>query len=525
MDKDTKKSSMPARSVKWVALATYAIALLCLLAGLLVPLAPVPLKGNFGVSNMLIMQAFAALGAFGLKLPFAPDTFVYSYAADVKLFGVIPAFDLGAVLVLLYVLVCVIALVGLIPVAASNKFKRTAIKAASFIEILGAIAAGLLIIVQLGQFATGTGSWSSWAYAPVIACGGCVLMLIIQGFADKKGSGVCKFILLLLSVAAVFSALFASIAQSALGGVLGKLPPVIGDYSLYSNNGTAVFGVSLISALFTGNFNSIFTGAILEKVLTGAVLALSILVVINAVLDLMGLGKTTKLYMLVANIIRYVLQLILVVLFVAFTFIVKSASLGFFGYVLAVVALLQFIINLVRLLIFSSKKKKAARQKSKTTATVVAGDAVAENADEAEAKRDRKAEKRAAKEAKKAEKAAAKAAKNQPVEETAAEETETAAAEAAPIVQKNDDPTVYVVEPTYEGPVDDFIKKLTNAERIEFAYCFIEKNLILPNVPEYVVGGNNQKFFASVFIYWARISNRVSDGLMNKLYEQGNIMN
>lgn len=101
MGKDTKKSSMPARSVKWVALATYAIALLCLLAGLLVPLAPVPLKGNFGVSNMLIMQAFAALGTFGLKLPFAPDTFVYSYAADVKLFGVIPAFDLGAVLVLL----------------------------------------------------------------------------------------------------------------------------------------------------------------------------------------------------------------------------------------------------------------------------------------------------------------------------------------------------------------------------------------------------------------------------------------
>ena len=44
-------------------------------------------------------------------------------------------------------------------------------------------------------------------------------------------------------------------------------------------------------------------------------------------------------------------------------------------------------------------------------------------------------------------------------------------------------------------------------------------------MPEYVVGGNNQKFFASVFIYWARISNRVSDGLMNKLYEQGNIMN
>lgn len=158
MGKDTKRSSKPA---KWVALATYAIAVLCLLAGLLVPLAPValkPLKDAFTVNNMLIMQAFAALGTFGLNLPFAPDTFVYSYADGVKLFGVIPAFDLGAVLVLLYVLVCVIALIGLIPVIASNRYKATALKTASFIEALGAVVAGLFLLVQLGQFAT------AWAY-------------------------------------------------------------------------------------------------------------------------------------------------------------------------------------------------------------------------------------------------------------------------------------------------------------------------------------------------------------------------
>ena len=151
MGKDIKKSSKPA---KWVALATYAIALLCLLAGLLVPLAPVslsPLKEAFKVDNMLIMQAFAALGAFGVKIPFAPDTFVYSYAKDVKLFGAIPAFDLGAVLVLLYVLVCVVAIVGLIPVIASNRYKRTALRTASFVEGLGAVVAGLFVLIQLGQ--------------------------------------------------------------------------------------------------------------------------------------------------------------------------------------------------------------------------------------------------------------------------------------------------------------------------------------------------------------------------------------
>lgn len=522
MGKDIKKSSKPA---KWVALATYAIALLCLLAGLLVPLAPVslsPLKEAFTADNMLIMQAFAALGTFGLKIPFAPDTFVYSYAKDVKLFGAIPAFDLGAVLVLLYVLVCVIALIGLIPVIASNRYKRTALRTASFVEGLGVIAAGLMVLVQLGQFAVGANYWNNWAFAPVIALGGCVLMLIIQSFAYKKGSGVIKFVLMLLSVVAVFSALFANVAKAQLDTVVGKLPAVIGDYSLY-NNGEAVFGASLISALFTGAFDAVFTGAVLEKVLAGVALALSLLVVINAVLDVLGLGKTTKLYMLVINIVRYVLELIAVILFVVFTFVIKDVTLGFFGYVLAIVALLQFIINLIRLLVFIPKKKKAAKTAGKTNTVAVAetSDGGAEEA--TEEKVDKKAAKRAAKEAKKAEKEAKKNAAQ--VVETETEETETAAAEATPIIQKNTDPSVYVVEPTYNGPVDEFIKTLTNAERIEFAYCFIEKNLILPNVPEYIVGGNNKKFFASVFIYWARLSSRVSDGLMNKLYEQGNIMN
>lgn len=523
MGKDIKKSSKPA---KWVALATYAIALLCLLAGLLVPLAPVslsPLKDAFKVENMLVMQAFAALGTFGLKIPFAPDTFVYSYAKDVKLFGAIPAFDLGAVLVLLYVLVCVFALIGLIPVIASNRYKRTALRTASFVEGLGAVVAGLFVLVQLGQFAVGANYWNNWAFAPVIALGGCTLMLLIQSIAYKKGSGVIKFILLLLSLVAVFSALFASVASDKLSTVVGKLPAFIKDYSLY-NNGEAVFGATLISALFTGNFGTIFSGAILDKVLAGVVLALGLLVVINAVLDLIGLGKTTKLYMLIANIVRYVLELIAVILFVVFTFVIKGVTLGFFGYVLALVALLQFIINLIRLLVFIPKKKKAAAKNKKTAAVAVAGTAGNENTEAAtEEKIDKKAAKRAAKEAKKAEKEAKKNAAR--AAEAEVEETETAATEATPIVQKNADPSVYVVEPTYDGPVDEFIKTLTNAERIEFAYCFIEKNLILPNVPEYVVGGNNKKFFASVFIYWARISSRVSDGLMNKLYEQGNIMN
>jgi len=514
MGKDVKKPA------KWVALVTYAIALLCLLAGLLVPLAPVSLKGNFVANNMLIMQAFAALGAFGLNIPFAPDTFVYSYAGDVKLFGAIPAFDIGAVLVLLYVLVCVAALIGLIPVIASKKHSPTALKTASVIEVLGAIVAGLLVLVQLGQFAVGVSSWQSWAFAPVIAFGGCVLMLFIQSVAYRKGSGVIKFILLLLSVVAVFSAVFANVANAQLGKITGNLPAFLKDYSLYSGADGAVFGANILSALFAGSFGTLLSAAAgLEKALLIIVLVLSLLVIINAVLDLMGLGKTTKKFMLIANLVRYILELVLVILFIVFALVLKNKgiTLGVFGYVLALAALLQFIINLIRLLTFKPAKKRKPAEKPVTSETETEEEPVV----------DKKAQKRAAKEAKKAEKAAKKSAVAEPVEETPAETEETAAAEAevAPIVQKNTDPTVYNVEPMYNGPVDDFIKKLTNAERIEFAYCFLEKNIVLPNVPDYIVGGNNSKFFASVFIYYARIHDRVSDGLMNKLYEQGNMMN
>lgn len=518
MGKDIKKSNKPA---KWAALATYVIALLCLLAGLLVPLAPLPLKGNFGLDNMLIMQAFAAIGTFGLKIPFAPAEFVYSYASDVKLFGVIPAFDLGAALVLLYVLVCVIALIGLIPVIASNRNSRTALRTACFVEILGAVAASLFVLIQLGQITVGATAWKAWAFAPVIALGGCVLTLFIQSVAYRKGSGIIKFFLLLLSSAAVLFTVF-NILEQQLGGIIGKLPAFINNYSLYTTANGAVFGASLISDLFVGSFSTMFTGALLEKILTGVTLALSLFVVINFILDLMGLGKTTNKFMLIANLVRYILQLILVVVLVVFTFVIKDVTLGFFGYVLAVIALLQFIINLIRLIAYkpAKKTKKAAKpavKEENAEAKETDGEAAAVVVKEE--KVDKKAEKRAAKEAKKAEKEAAKKAKNGVVEDE-----ETAAAESTPIVQKNPDPSVYTVEPIYDGPIDEFIKKLTNSERIEFAHCFLEKNLVLPNVPDYVVGGNNGKFFSSVFIYYARICDRVSHGLINKLYEQGNIM-
>ncbi|HBN12194.1 MAG TPA: hypothetical protein DD415_01105 [Clostridiales bacterium] len=91
--------------------------------------------------------------------------------------------------------------------------------------------------------------------------------------------------------------------------------------------------------------------------------------------------------------------------------------------------------------------------------------------------------------------------------------------------QNNVETRIYTINTIYGGPSDDFLKKLTNDEKIEFARTFIEKsNGVIGNIPDYVIGGNNKKFFSSVFIYLGRIRGMISDGLLNKMYKELNMM-
>ncbi len=83
---------------------------------------------------------------------------------------------------------------------------------------------------------------------------------------------------------------------------------------------------------------------------------------------------------------------------------------------------------------------------------------------------------------------------------------------------------VYKVNTVYQGPTDEFLRKLTNDEKIEFAMIFIEKSKgEIGRVPEYAIGGDNRKFFSSVFIYLGRIRGIISDGLLNKMYKEINM--
>ena len=87
------------------------------------------------------------------------------------------------------------------------------------------------------------------------------------------------------------------------------------------------------------------------------------------------------------------------------------------------------------------------------------------------------------------------------------------------------EPQVYTIDTIYAGPTDDFIHKLSNDERIEFAKTFIEKvRGNLGTIPDYVVGGNNKKFFSGVFIYLGRIRGMISDSLLNKMFKELNLL-
>ena len=85
---------------------------------------------------------------------------------------------------------------------------------------------------------------------------------------------------------------------------------------------------------------------------------------------------------------------------------------------------------------------------------------------------------------------------------------------------------VYTAKEVYHGPTDSFIARLTDSEKIEFAKLFLEKiNGPYANIPDYVIGGDNKEFFSSLFIYLGKFRPLISDGLMNKIYEELNLLN
>lgn len=67
---------------------------------------------------------------------------------------------------------------------------------------------------------------------------------------------------------------------------------------------------------------------------------------------------------------------------------------------------------------------------------------------------------------------------------------------------------------------DPFIAILNGDERNQFTELFILKcKGVMPEIPDYQVGGDNKEFFRKVFIYLGQYRDRIPDGLLAKIYQ------
>ncbi|MBQ8308513.1 MAG: hypothetical protein IJX96_01635 [Clostridia bacterium] len=67
---------------------------------------------------------------------------------------------------------------------------------------------------------------------------------------------------------------------------------------------------------------------------------------------------------------------------------------------------------------------------------------------------------------------------------------------------------------------DPFIALLNNEERNQFTELFILKYKgVMPEIPDYQVGGDNKDFFRKLFIYLGQYRDRIPDSLLAKIYQ------
>ena len=526
------KKDSAKRPNKVAALVTYIIALIALLLGLFLPWGPYPAAEGAGVMDaswaFQLPQALKAAVPIEAVANLIGDVgSAFTYSLPITLNGLIPTselmpfgYDLGALFTLLYALVVLAGIIALIPAIVSTASKKSkknvALNAASFIEVLAFLFVSFFVLVQLSTFTLGTGGEGyQWSWPLLGAFGGTFLMMVIQSLIYKKGSGVFKFILLLLSSLALMFAVYDVSAiipqlEEPLSQLIGKTEGLF-DGKLYNLNDASMIGIVPVLLLFCGGKDAITTAlnamSVLEQTLFICTLILALLAIINFLLDAMGLCKTTKRYMLVSNLIRYVLEFVAVALVIVLPFFMKNdageqiAVTGLMSLVIAVLALVALILNIIRLVRFDKKNKKA----KKAAKTVVAGTGAV----------------------------AGGTAKGlpAPAAATPAETYEdkpyvyTPPVYAAKEEKKTDgEPEVY--SPVlYNGPTDEFINTLSNEQKIEFSRVFLERqNGNLTFIPDYVVSSKNTKFFNNVFIYFARLRSLVSNGLLNKMYEYCNLM-
>lgn len=471
---------------KMPALITYIIAVVFLIAGLTLPIGTGTFTGggvNFG--NMPLMQLTGALAALGMikTLPFgSPLSPAFSFTVNMS--GI--ALDVGAILLWLYALVTLVCVIILVPLCITKKTNGAVRKVAAVLED---IAVTTLILLCSVSFAAPVAEWNLTVFAALAIT---VVMLIVTGIIYLRGPAILKTCTFLLSAVAVCFAVANPYNNiPAFGNAIGNLAaamqgghPFETSAGLYSLNGTVYFGSTLFKTALIDP--SALSYNISSAILNYSALSLAALVLLNLLLNLFGINKRTNMFMVVCNLIRYILALVLLIV-IYITVLTTTGSYGLGLYLLTLLALAQFTIALIRFL----RHRKAAK-------LIKLAEEHDEDADHPDTDDEYAFED-----------------ETKPVDPPKPPQD----APQAPVVETKN--VVYTVNTIYNGPSDSFIRKLTNEEKVEFARVFLERSVgNLTMIPDYVVGGDNSAFFSSLFIYLPHVRSTVTEGLMAKFYEE-----
>lgn len=549
--KEKKKN----KTRKVIATTTYFIALLCLLAGLFVPL--FNCVDGVEMPERMMFRYLPSMfnGIFGKEvIKISGDYFLPFHFIDGK-------FDFMSLVGVLYAIVCVIALIMLIPVLLGSKKKNTSARCALGVEVL-AMLVTLTYIAYKAYFLVSEHVLEWTDYNFLIAFGGVLLMAIIQTVSSKGGIGVSKVIGLVLTVIAVIAlldiTLFIPKLADPLGDKAGLLILNVGEGeaagAMLGTTGIAM----LLDAKGTGeNFKLLFelykadkklgVNFLLEIFVEVFVIAIVLLTVVNLVFDVIGLS-TGKKYKKDRSpckngasntfaLVRYILTFLFALTIILIAFLAKDFQykVGIYLWVFAGILLVSIINAAVRTAVDNARYKKGAlAPTAEAQQRMVLSDPAfaAQPLPVAEEFEEPVQEAEAAYEP-------LPVVDDTPAYEPLPVVDDAPAYEPLPVVQAEEE-TAPVVEPLsapleqpeepeevtrtvyiYGGATDEFMDTLTDNEKVEFVELFLKKSKGTVNgVPDYQIDGDNSDFFPAVFVHINRYRNIVSDALMTKMYKQ-----
>ena len=478
-----------------------------------------PVCNGKGLRFMDLPDAFCT--TFGIADPNLGDALSRKY--PINFFGATKGFDMMALVVTLYGLITAVGVIMLIPVLAAKSNKKTANACAYFVEVVAAVILFVFTVMEIQLYLDKVGgnvtTEFKWDYGVIgIAFGGTLLMLIIQSLGYKKGSGFMKLVTFILGAAGVlclFSipTLFSLKSNTVFDGKL--FITMFADYNGITTLDALIengLGKATIANPFSLEFMFGSTD-VMAKVAFVCIGAGVLMALVNFALDIMAIGASTKKGTLAIDVIRYLIEALLLILAVIMVFVLNNKGLrpGLLMYVLLAIAVVQLIIASIRCAVYQPVMKTEENAEIPET---YYDDTIANAAAPAPVAAQPQSQ-------------YVQPVYLQPVyaSPAAAPAPAPAAAHAAAPADHTGE-IVYTAKEVYHGPTDSFIARLTDSEKIEFAKLFLEKiNGPYANIPDYVIGGDNKEFFSSLFIYLGKFRPLISDGLMNKIYEELNLLN